>query len=40
MITCLISGYEFDVREFLDREMRDMGVGGEKLLLAYLCMIT
>lgn len=31
MIAKFIAGYEFDIREFLAREMRDLAVGGEKL---------
>lgn len=33
-------GYEFDMGEFLAREIRDQTVGEEKLLLVYLCIIT
>lgn len=39
LIIGLIAGYEFDVRDFLAREIRDRAVGGDKLLLAYPCMI-
>lgn len=40
MIDGFIVGNEFDVVTFLSREIRDYGVGGEKALLAYPCMIT
>lgn len=40
IIVDLIDGYEFDIREFLDWDMRDRAIKGEKSLLVYLCMIT
>lgn len=40
LTTGLVVGYEFNVGEFLAWEMKDKAMGGEKLLLAYLCLIT
>lgn len=39
MIDGCTVGYEFDIEEFLDREIRDHAVGGKKPLLAYPCII-
>lgn len=40
----MIAGFkvscEFDVGEFLSRELRDREFGGQKALLGYLCIIT
>lgn len=40
MITYFTTGYEFDVGEFLSRELQDREVGHQNTLLAYLYMIT
>lgn len=36
----LMTGYEFNMGEFLAQEIQDRAVGREKILLAYPCMIT
>lgn len=40
IITSFTISYAFDIIESLAREIRDRVVGGQKELLAYLCMIT
>lgn len=40
LIESLMVGYKFDVSKFLAQEIQDRAVGREKLLLAYLCIIT
>lgn len=39
MIAGLRVKYEFDIREFLDQEMTDRDIWGEKSLLVYPCVI-
>lgn len=39
-IVGFMTSYEFDIKEFLARYIRDQDIGGEKLLLAYPCLIT
>lgn len=40
LIVGFMYGYEFNLGEFLARQIRYRAMGREKLLLSYLCMIT
>lgn len=40
LIAGLMVGYEFDVAQFISREILEQAVGGEKVILASSCLLT